>query len=162
MIFHFTLKLYELFKMFQTCVSLSRYTHICSNHLWRSENNDTRCEPQHSSDRIHQYVLFPVSQLLAPCSGERRFSHLAHEAPFASTKWFIIKWFPKVHQYGVSSCALHRYDLNGSATNKLHYHYQLCIFWLQHYEYVYHYYRDSSKIDHSSKVHDHKRYYSYK
>src|SRR4051812_40377743 len=69
---------------------------------------------------------------------------------------------PKVHQYGVSSCVLYRYDLNGSATNKLHYHYQLCIFWLQHYEYVYHYYRDSSRIDHSSRVHDHKRYYSYK
>ena len=28
---------------------------------------------------------------------------------------------PKDHHYGVSSCALHRYDLNGSATNKLHY-----------------------------------------
>ena len=63
---------------------------------------------------------------------------------------------PKAHQHGVSSCALHQYDLNGSATSMLHYHYQLCIFWLQHYEYVYHYYRDSSKIDHSSRVHDHK------
>ena len=40
---------------------------------------------------------------------------------------------PEVHQYGVSSCALHQYDPNSSATNKLHYHYQLCIFWLQHY-----------------------------
>ena len=49
---------------------------------------------------------------------------------------------PKVHQNGVSSCALYQYDANSSATNKLHYHYQLCIFWLQHYEYVYHYYRD--------------------
>ena len=27
---------------------------------------------------------------------------------------------PKSHQHGVSSCALHQYDLNGSATNKLH------------------------------------------
>src|SRR4051812_21918626 len=39
---------------------------------------------------------------------------------------------PKVHQHGVSSCALHQYDLNGSATNMLHYHYQLCIFWHQY------------------------------
>ena len=44
---------------------------------------------------------------------------------------------PEVHQNGVSSCALHQYDLNGSAKNKLHYHYQLCIFWLQYYEHVY-------------------------
>ena len=49
---------------------------------------------------------------------------------------------PKVHLHGVSSCALHQYDLNGSATNMLHYHYQLCIFWHQYYEYVYHYDRD--------------------
>src|SRR3990170_2874378 len=69
---------------------------------------------------------------------------------------------PKVHRNGVSSCALHQYDPNDSATNKLHYHYQLCIFWFQHYEYVYHYYRDSTKIDHSSGVHDHIRYYSFK
>ena len=27
---------------------------------------------------------------------------------------------PKVHQHGVSSCALHQYDLNGSATNELY------------------------------------------
>ena len=57
MILHFTMKFFELFQMFQTCVSSSRYTHICSNHLWRLENNDIRREPQHSSDRIHQYVI---------------------------------------------------------------------------------------------------------
>ena len=54
---------------------------------------------------------------------------------------------PEVHQNGVSSCALHQYDLNGSATNKLQYHYQLCIFWRQYYEHVYHYYQDLVKID---------------
>ena len=64
---------------------------------------------------------------------------------------------PKVHQNGVSSCALHQYDLNGNATNKLHYHYQLCIFWLQYYEYVCHYYQNLIRIDHSSRVHDHKK-----
>ena len=32
---------------------------------------------------------------------------------------------PKAHLHGVSSCALHQYDINGSATNKLHYHYFL-------------------------------------
>ena len=45
---------------------------------------------------------------------------------------------PKVHQNGVSSCALHQYDLNGSVIDMLQYHYQLCIFWHQYYEYVYH------------------------
>ena len=55
---------------------------------------------------------------------------------------------PKVHQHGVSSCALHQSDLNGSSTNMLHYHYQLCIFWHQYYEYVYHYDRDSTRINH--------------
>src|SRR5215216_4201205 len=69
---------------------------------------------------------------------------------------------PKVHQHGVSSCALHQYDLNGSATHMLHYHYQLCIFWHQYYEYVYHHDRDSTEIDHSLRGHDHKRNYSYK
>ena len=49
------------------------------------------------------------------------------------------KVIAEVHQNGVSSCALYQYDLNGSAINKLHYHYQLCIFWLQYYEHVYHY-----------------------
>ena len=38
---------------------------------------------------------------------------------------------PKLHLHVVSSCALHQYDLNGSATSILHYHYQLCIFWHQ-------------------------------
>src|SRR4051812_22930486 len=56
MIFYFTLKLYELFKCFRLYVSSRRYTHICSNHLRRSENNDTCREPQYSSDHIHQYV----------------------------------------------------------------------------------------------------------
>ena len=46
---------------------------------------------------------------------------------------------PIIHPDGVSSCALHQYDLNGSAINMLHYHYQLCIFWHQYHEYVYHY-----------------------
>ena len=41
---------------------------------------------------------------------------------------------PKAHQHGVSSCALHQYDLNGTATNILHYHYQLCIFWFHNIE----------------------------
>ena len=54
---------------------------------------------------------------------------------------------PKAHQHGVSSCALQQYDLNGSATSILHYNYQLCIFWHQYHEYVYHYDRDS--INHS-------------
>ena len=45
--------------------------------------------------------------------------------------------------------------LNGSATNMLHYHYQLCIFWHQYYEYVYHYNRDS--INHLHWVYDHRR-----
>ena len=84
------------FQMFQTYVSSSRYTHICSNHLWRSENNDTRREPQHSSDLIHQYVLYPISQLLAPLFLENRVSVIfAHEAWFASINWFITKWFQK-------------------------------------------------------------------
>ena len=108
------------FQMFQTCVSLSRYTHICSNHLWRSENNDTRHEPQHSSNHIHQYALFPISQLLTPLF--RSLSHVAHEAWFASIKWFIIKWFQKSISMEFLH-ALHQYDLNGSATYKFHYHY---------------------------------------
>ena len=53
---------------------------------------------------------------------------------------------PKVHLHGVSSCALYQYDLNDSATSMLQYHYQLCIFWHQYYEYVYHYDRDSIYI----------------
>ena len=82
------------FQVFQTCVSSSRYTHICSNHLWRSENNDTRREPQHSLDRIHRYVLFPISQWLAPLF--RRTESLVifpmrHGSQ--ASKWFIIKWF---------------------------------------------------------------------
>ena len=60
---------------------------------------------------------------------------------------------PKVHLHGVSSCALHQYDLNDSATSILHYHYQLCSFWHQYYEYVYHYDRDS--INHLHWVYDH-------
>jgi hypothetical protein len=36
---------------------------------------------------------------------------------------------PKVHQNGVSLCVLCQYDLEDSATNKLDYHYLLCIFY---------------------------------
>src|SRR6187399_2061256 len=67
---------------------------------------------------------------------------------------------PKAHQHGVSSCALHQYDLNGSVTNKLHYHYKLCIFWLQYYEYVYNYDQESTNYFHW--VYDHRRFYSCK
>src|SRR5215216_7389413 len=67
---------------------------------------------------------------------------------------------PKVHRHGGSSCALHQYDISGSATRKWYYHYQLYIFWYQCYEHVYHYERDS--IKHSHWVHDHRRYYSCK
>ena len=49
---------------------------------------------------------------------------------------------------------------NGSATNKLHYHYQLSIFWHQYYEYVYYHDRDS--INHQHWVYDHRRFYSCK
>jgi hypothetical protein len=37
---------------------------------------------------------------------------------------------PKVHQNGVSSCVLRQYNLDDSATNKLDYHYLLCIFYV--------------------------------
>ena len=60
---------------------------------------------------------------------------------------------PKVHPHGVSSWALQQYDLNDSATSMLHYHYQLCIFWHQYYEYVYHYDRDPTNYFHW--VYDH-------
>ena len=56
-------------------------------------------------------------------SGERRFSHAC---PWGTVRKYQVihnQVVSKVHQYGVSSCALHQYDLNGSATNKLHYHY---------------------------------------
>ena len=43
----------------------------------------------------------------------------------------------------VLSCALHQYDLSGSATLKWYYHYQLYIFWHQCYEHVYNYDQDS-------------------
>ena len=69
---------------------------------------------------------------------------------------------PKVHQNGVSSCVLHQCDLNGSATSMWDYHHSVYIIWHQCYEHVYHYYQDSTEINHSLQVHVHKRYYPYK
>src|SRR3954463_4085333 len=141
MIFNFTLKFFELFKCFrlvfhQVDIPISAQI-ICEGE---------KITISATSLNIHRTTYICMYDFQQICcslhsTGERCLSHLAHEARFHN------QVVSKVHQYGVSSCALYRYDLNSSATNKLHFHYQLCIFWLQLYEYVYHYYRDSSKID---------------
>ena len=157
MIFYFTLKFFELFKCF-SYVSLSRYTHICLNHLWGQKIMIlAACLNTHRTAHISMYDF---QQVTCPfhCSKERGFSHLAKEAWFACVKWFKIKWLQKSISMEVLSCALHQYDLSGSATWKWYYHYQLYIFWHQCYEHVYNYDRDS--INHSHWVHDHRRYYS--
>ena len=81
------------FQMFQTYVSSSRYTHIAQ----------IICEGEKimipaTSLNIHRATYICMYDFQQICcslhsSGERRFSHLAHEARFASIKWFIIKWF---------------------------------------------------------------------
>ena len=152
MILHFTLKFFELFKCFrlvfhQVDIPISAQI-ICGQKI-------TIPAASLNTHRTAYITMYYFNKSVArSIVSENGVSVILPW--FASIKWFIIKWFQKIHPYGVSSCALHQYDLNGSATNKLHYHYQLCIFLLQHYEYVYHYYRDSTKTDHSLKVHDHK------
>ena len=95
MIFHFTLKLFELFKCFRLMF------HQVDISIWAQ----IICEGRKitipaASINIHRttYIsMYDFQQICCSlhCSGERSFSHLAHEAWFASTKWFIIKWFQK-------------------------------------------------------------------
>ena len=74
-------KILWTFQMFQTYVSFSRYTYICSNHLSRSENNDTRLEPQHSSDRIHRIISSQsVARSIVPENGVLFILPMGHDS----------------------------------------------------------------------------------
>ena len=89
-------------------------------------NNDTAaCLNTHQTAYIGMYYFQYVIGSLH-CSGEWSFSHLVHEACMVRKYQMIHNQvIPKARLHGISSCALQQYDLNGSATNMLHYHYQL-------------------------------------
>ena len=76
----------------------------------------------HRTAYISMYYFQQVSSSFH-CSEERSFSHLAQKGTVRKHQMIHNQVIPKIHLYGVSSCALHRYDPNGSATNKLYYHY---------------------------------------
>ena len=90
MILNFTLKFFELFKCFRLVlhqVDIPIYAQIISE--GQKITIPAASLNTHRSAYISIYDFQQVSCSLH-CSGERSFSHLAHEAWFASIKWFII------------------------------------------------------------------------
>ena len=116
-------KILLTFWLFQTCVSLTRYTHIFSNHLWSSENNDTRREPQHSFGSHTSVCIISNKSVARSIVPENGVLVILPMRMVRNHQLIHNQVIPKAHQHGFYSCALHQYDLNGSATNKLHYHY---------------------------------------
>ena len=132
--------------------------YIYSNHLWsKNITIFTACLSTHWTAHIKN-VLLPTSCYLVPSYWKRGFSvilpmwydlHISSDSKSSEFKWSIcmeflhaytpidtvrmsqtfLKWVsPKIHQHGASSCVLHQYDLHGSATSKLYYHYYLISF----------------------------------
>ena len=123
MILHFTLKFFELFK----CLRLVfHYVDIpISAQIIYEGQKITILATSINTHRIAYISMYYFQQVSSSfhCSGEQSFSHLAQKGMVRKHQMIHKQVISKIHLYGVSSCALHRYDLNGSATNKLHYHY---------------------------------------
>ena len=95
MIFHFTLKFFELFKCFrlmlhQVDIPISAQI-ICEGQKITILATSLHT---HWSTYISMYY-FPQVSSSFHCSEERSFSHLAQKARFANIKWFTTKWFQK-------------------------------------------------------------------
>ena len=123
MIFHFTLKFFELFKCFrlmfhQVDILISAQI-ICE---------DQKIMIPVASLNIHRttYIsMYDFQQISLLASLFRRTESQSSCPRGMVRKHQLIhnQVIPKAYQHGVSSCALHQYDLNSSATNNLHYHY---------------------------------------
>ena len=114
MIFHFTLKFFELFKCFRLMfhqVYIPRSTQIIC--VGQKLTIPAASLNIHWTAYISMYYFQQICCSLH-CFGERSFSHLC--------PWGMVRKrqvIPKAHQHGVSSCALHQYDLNGGATKNV-------------------------------------------
>ena len=96
MIFPLHSEILWTFQLFQTYVSSSRYTHICSNYLVKVRKQ--RCLPRATALIGSHTSVCIISNKSVACSivpENGVFSHLAQKARFASSKWFITKWFRK-------------------------------------------------------------------
>ena len=161
MILHFTLKYFELFKCFR--LVFHQVDILISAQIIRE---DQKIMIPTASLNIHRTTYISMYDFQQICcslhsTGEWCFSHISHEAWFASIKWFIIKWFqnPSACSFFMRFTPIwpkqqcHKYVALSLSTL----HLLASILWI----------RVSlqsrfNKNNHSSRVHDHKRYYSYK